>query len=170
MVILKTNYGDIVIELDEEKTPKTASNFLKHVHEGYYNGCIFHRVIDGFMIQGGGFEPHMKSKSKKDAITNEADVAESNSRGTVAMARTNDPHSASTQFFINLVDNKFLDHKEKNLQHWGYCVFGKVVEGMEVVDAIAKVKTTSKIGHSDVPEDDVIIHEAIANKIESEVS
>ena len=161
MIILKTNYGDISIELDTANTPQTAANFLQHVEDGFYDGTIFHRVIKGFMIQGGGFEADMQSKEKTPSITNEADKSQTNVRGSVAMARTNDPHSASTQFFINLADNDFLNYKDKTPQSWGYCVFGHVTDGMSVVDEIAKVPTTSKSGHQDVPRDEVIITEAL---------
>lgn len=164
MITLKTNYGDITLQLDEKAAPKTAANFLKHVQEGYYNGTLFHRVIDGFMIQTGGFATDMQSKEKTASIENEADTAASNTRGSVAMARTNDPHSASTQFFINVADNDFLNHKAKNPQGWGYCVFAHVTEGMDVVDKISKVATTSKAGHQDVPEADIIISEAVVTE------
>ena len=158
MIILETNYGNISIELDTENTPKTAENFLNYVNSGYYDGTIFHRVIDGFMIQGGGFEPGMSQKDSNAPIENEADKAVSNARGTLAMARTSDPHSASAQFFINVKDNDFLNFKSKSTEGWGYCVFGKIVEGMDVVDKIKAVKTTSRAGHQDVPEEDVVIN------------
>lgn len=159
MVTLQTNYGDIKIKLDTENTPKTAENFLAYAKEGYYDGTIFHRVIGSFMIQGGGFTPGLVQKQTKSSIENEADKGKSNKRGTVAMARTSDPHSATSQFFINVVDNNFLDFKSKSPSGWGYCVFGEVVEGMDVVDKIKAVKTTSKSGYQDVPVDDVIIKE-----------
>lgn len=160
MVIFKTNHGDIHIELDYDKAPKTAENFAQYVRDGFYNGTIFHRVIDGFMIQGGGFEPGMQEKATRESIENEADNGLSNKTGTLAMARTMDPHSASAQFFINVKDNGFLDHTAKNSQGWGYAVFGKVVEGMDTVNAIKGVATTSKAGHQDVPAEDVIIEAA----------
>lgn len=158
MVTLKTNFGDITLKLDTERTPKTAANFLAYAQEGFYDNTIFHRVIDGFMIQGGGFGPGMRSRDDRESIENEADKGGSNRRGTVAMARTSDPHSASSQFFINVKDNLFLDNKPG---HWGYCVFGEVVEGMDVVDKIKAVRTTSRHGHEDVPAEDVIITEVI---------
>ncbi len=157
MIIFNTNYGPISIELNSEKAPKSAENFLKYATEGFYNGTIFHRVIDGFMIQGGGFEPGMTQKASHDPIDNEADNGLSNLTGTLAMARTADPHSATSQFFINVSDNFFLDHRGKNNQGWGYAVFGKVVNGMDVVSKIKSCQTTSKAGHQDVPVDDIII-------------
>lgn len=160
MVIFKTNFGDIKIELDFENAPKTAENFKQYVEEGFYDGTIFHRVIDGFMIQGGGFEPGMKQKATREPIENEADNGLKNTVGTLAMARTMDPHSASAQFFINVKDNDFLNHSGKNMQGWGYAVFGKVSEGMDVVEKIKAVRTTSAAGHQDVPADDVVIEKA----------
>ncbi|MAK44210.1 MULTISPECIES: peptidylprolyl isomerase [Spongiibacter] len=160
MVIFKTNFGDIKIELDFENAPKTAENFKQYVEEGFYDGTIFHRVIDGFMIQGGGFEPGMKQKATREPIENEADNGLKNTVGTLAMARTMDPHSASAQFFINVKDNDFLNHSGKNMQGWGYAVFGKVSEGMDVVEKIKAVRTTSAAGHQDVPAEDVIIEKA----------
>lgn len=160
MVIFKTNHGTIKIELDFDKAPKTAENFKQYVVDGFYNGTIFHRIIDGFMIQGGGFEPGMKQKSTRAPIENEADNGLTNDIGTLAMARTMDPHSASAQFFINVADNAFLNHKAKTMQGWGYAVFGKVTEGMDVVNLIKGVPTTSKAGHQDVPAEDVIIETA----------
>lgn len=160
MILLKTNFGDIKVELNHEKAPKTAANFEQYVKEGFYDGVIFHRVIDGFMIQGGGMEPGMKQKTTRDPIENEADNGLTNDVGTLAMARTMDPHSASAQFFINVADNSFLNHSGKNTQGWGYAVFGKVVEGMDVVNRIKGVPTTSRMGHQDVPVDDVIILKA----------
>jgi len=160
MVVLHTNYGDITLELDAEKAPKTVANFLEYVQSGHFDGTIFHRVIDGFMIQGGGFEPGMVQKSTNAAIENEADNGLKNNVGTIAMARTMDPHSASAQFFINVKDNDFLNHTAKNNQGWGYCVFGKVVEGMEIVNEIKGVKTTFRAGHQDVPVEDVVIESA----------
>ena len=160
MIKLHTNYGDILIELDFDKAPKTAANFKQYVEEGFYNGTIFHRVIDGFMIQGGGFGEDFQQKETRAPIENEADNGLPNLTGTVAMARTNDPHSASAQFFINVKDNSFLNHTGKNAQGWGYCVFGKVVEGMDVVNKIKSVKTGSKGFHQDVPKEAVIIQSA----------
>ena len=160
MIVLTTNFGEIKIELDFDKAPNTAANFEQYVKEGFYDGVIFHRVISNFMIQGGGFEPGMHQKKTREPIENEADNGLSNEMYTVAMARTMDPHSASAQFFINVADNAFLDHSGKNTQGWGYTVFGKVVEGQEVVDKIKLVPTTMKVGHQDVPVDDVIIEKA----------
>ncbi|WP_028305374.1 peptidylprolyl isomerase [Oceanospirillum maris] len=160
MIVLHTNFGDIKIELNYEQAPITAKNFEEYVTSGHYDGTIFHRVINGFMVQGGGFDAEMNQKGTQDPIKNEADNGLSNEVGTLAMARTMDPHSASTQFFINIADNTFLDHTGKNAQGWGYCVFGKVVEGMEVVNQIKEVKTTSKSGHQDVPAEPVIIESA----------
>lgn len=160
MILLKTNLGDIKIELDFEKAPKTAANFQQYVEEGFYNGVIFHRVINGFMIQGGGMLPGMVQKDTRASIENEADNGLKNDVGTLAMARTGDPHSASAQFFINVSDNDFLNHTAKNLNGWGYAVFGKVVEGMDVVNRIKAVKTTRRNGHQDVPVEDVIIETA----------
>jgi peptidyl-prolyl cis-trans isomerase B (cyclophilin B) len=160
MIVLTTNFGEIKIELDFDKAPKTAANFEQYVKEGFYDGVIFHRVISNFMVQGGGFEPGMQQKKTREPIENEADNGLSNEMYTLAMARTMDPHSASAQFFINVADNAFLDHSGKNTQGWGYAVFGKVVEGQDVVDKIKLVPTTMKAGHQDVPVDDVIIEKA----------
>jgi peptidyl-prolyl cis-trans isomerase B (cyclophilin B) len=157
-VLLTTNHGNITIELDAEKAPKTVENFLAYVTSGHYDGTIFHRVIDGFMIQGGGFEPGMKQKSTNEQIENEAKNGLKNEPYTLAMARTSAPHSASAQFFINVKNNSFLDYPGQD--GWGYCVFAKVTEGKEVVDKIRAVKTTRTGGHSDVPVDDVIIEKA----------
>lgn len=157
MITLHTNHGDIVIELDFEKAPKTAANFKQYAEEGFYNDTIFHRVIDGFMIQGGGMTEDMEQKKTRDQIENEADNGLKNEVGTLAMARTNDPHSATAQFFINVKDNSFLNHSSKTSQGWGYCVFGKVTDGMDVVNKIKGVKTGSKGYHQDVPKDAVII-------------
>ncbi|RON81433.1 peptidylprolyl isomerase [Pseudomonas fluorescens] len=160
-VKLTTNHGDIVIELDAEKAPITVANFLEYVKAGHYENVVFHRVIKGFMIQGGGFQPGMQEKKDKRAsIQNEADNGLKNEKYTLAMARTMDPHSASAQFFINATNNSFLNHTAKTAQGWGYAVFGKVVAGTEVVDKIEGVATTSKAGHQDVPADDVIIEKA----------
>jgi peptidyl-prolyl cis-trans isomerase B (cyclophilin B) len=157
MITLHTNHGDIVLELDFEKAPLSAANFLQYAREGHYNGTIFHRVISNFMIQGGGFEPGMKQKKTRAPIQNEADNGLSNAEGTIAMARTMEPHSASSQFFINVSDNLFLNHTAKTSQGWGYTVFGKVIEGMDVVNKIKNIRTGSKAGHQDVPMEDVII-------------
>ncbi len=157
MIIFNTNHGPISIELNSEKAPKSAENFLQYAKKGFYNGTIFHRVIDGFMIQGGGFEPGMSQKANHDPIDNEADNGLSNLTGTLAMARTSEPHSATSQFFINVSDNFSLDHRGKTAQGWGYAVFGKVVDGMDVVNKIKSCQTTSRAGHQDVPVDDIII-------------
>lgn len=154
---METNYGTITIELDAENAPVTTENFLSYVKDGFFADTLFHRVIPNFMIQGGGFLPGMVQKQTNTPIENEADNGLGNDRGTIAMARTMDPHSASSQFFINLKDNTFLNHTGKNPQGWGYCVFGKVVEGMDVVDKIAAVATGNNAGHADVPVEDVII-------------
>ena len=159
-VLMHTNFGDITIELNYEKAPITAANFEQYVRDGFYDGVIFHRVIDGFMVQGGGFDVSMDQKETRANIENEADNGLTNDEGTLAMARTMDPHSASAQFFINVGDNAFLNHSGKNSQGWGYAVFGKVVEGMDVVNTIKKVATTSKSGHQDVPADPVVIESA----------
>lgn len=160
MIKLSTNFGDITIELDTEKAPETAKNFLSYVESGHYDGTIFHRVIDGFMIQGGGFTPDMQQKPTNAPIKNEADNGLKNTRYTLAMARTNDPHSATAQFFINVADNGFLDFKSPTGNGWGYCVFGKVVEGTEVVDRIKDVATGNQGFHQDVPRESVIIESA----------
>ena len=156
------NYGTITLELDAEKAPKTVANFLSYVAKGHYDNTIFHRVIPGFMVQGGGFEPGMKQKSVDEPIENEAKNGLKNDNYTVAMARTNDPHSATAQFFINVADNGFLNHTAPNASGWGYAVFGKVVAGTEVVDKIKAVKTGNKGGHGDVPVTDVVIEKAVA--------
>ena len=161
MVELHTNHGVIKLELNAEKAPKTVANFLNYVKNGHYDGTVFHRVIDGFMIQGGGFEAGMKQKPTEAPIENEANNGLKNERGSIAMARTNDPHSASAQFFINVADNDFLNHSSPTPQGWGYAVFGKVVEGQDVVDKIKSVKTGSKGFHQDVPVDDVVIEKAV---------
>ncbi|GIK25230.1 MAG: peptidyl-prolyl cis-trans isomerase [Betaproteobacteria bacterium] len=160
MVKLHTNFGTIVLELDAAKAPETVKNFLAYVEAGHYDNTIFHRVIDGFMIQGGGFEPGMSQKPTNAPIQNEAANGLKNDRYTIAMARTGDPHSATAQFFINVKDNAFLNHTAPSGQGWGYCVFGKVVEGMDVVDKIKGVRTGSKGFHQDVPVEDVIIQKA----------
>ena len=153
-------HGVITLELDHEKAPKSVTNFLSYVQNGHYDNTVFHRVIKNFMIQGGGFEPGMNQKPTGEQIKNEADNGLKNERGTIAMARTQAPHSATAQFFINVADNDFLNHRSPDLQGWGYCVFGKVSEGMDVVDAIRKVKTGSSGFHQDVPKEDVIIERA----------
>ena len=157
VVLLETTSGDILIELYPDKAPKTVENFLQYVDSGFYKNTIFHRVIPGFMIQGGGYTIRMDEKETQAPIENEANNGVSNERGTIAMARTMDPHSATAQFFINLVDNEFLDFKSESLQGWGYCAFGKVTEGMDVVDKIAKVKTKAVGVHEAVPTDMVLI-------------
>lgn len=157
MVILHTNFGDIHIELDVANTPTTAENFLRYVRDGFYDNTIFHRVINGFMVQGGGFEPGMEAKMAGKPIENEADKGKPNKRGTIAMARTSDPHSASSQFFINVADNDFLNFSGKNANGWGYCVFGHVTAGMDIVDKMKGEPTTSRRGHQDVPVNDIII-------------
>jgi len=157
MIKLNTNHGTIVLELDVAKAPNTVANFQQYAKDGYYDGTIFHRVINGFMIQGGGMEPGMNEKQTRASIQNEANNGLTNARGTVAMARTPDPHSASAQFFINLVDNDFLNFRAETPDGWGYCVFGKVTEGMDVVDKIKGVETGNKGHHQDVPVEDVVI-------------
>ena len=161
MVELHTNHGVIKLELDAEKAPKSVENFLNYVKAGHYDNTVFHRVIDGFMIQGGGFEPGMKQKPTEAPITNEANNGLKNVKGSLAMARTNDPHSATAQFFINVNDNDFLNHSSPTPQGWGYTVFGKVVDGLDIVEKIRKVKTGSKGFHQDVPVDDVVIEKAV---------
>ena len=158
MITLTTNYGDIVIELDHEKAPKTCENFEQYVRDGHYDGTVFHRVINNFMIQGGGFMPDMMQKPTRDPIENEAKNGLRNVTGSIAMARTSAPHSASAQFFINVKDNGFLDYPGQD--GWGYCVFGKVTDGMDVIDKIKIVETTNRAGHSDVPVDPVVIEKA----------
>lgn len=160
MIKLHTNFGVIAIEVDADKAPLSASNFIAYVEAGHYDNTIFHRVIPGFMIQGGGFAPGMKQKACKAPIKNEADNGLKNDAYTLAMARTSDPHSATAQFFINVTDNASLNYRSPTSQGWGYCVFGKVVEGTEVVDKIKGVKTGSSGGHGDVPVDDVVIERA----------
>ncbi|EFC5182349.1 TPA: peptidyl-prolyl cis-trans isomerase [Escherichia coli] len=156
-VTLHTSHGDIVIQLRDDKAPETVANFLSYCRNGFYNGTIFHRVISGFMVQGGGYESGMKAKPAGEPIKNEADNGLKNKRGTLAMARTQQPHTATSQFFINLVDNDFLDYTGESAQGWGYCVFGEVISGMEVVDSIAAVETGSTGMHRDVPREDVTI-------------
>ncbi|MEV0296570.1 peptidylprolyl isomerase [Nocardia sp. NPDC050710] len=159
-VNLVTNYGSIVLELDDAKAPNSVQNFVNYVKAGHYNGTIFHRVIPGFMVQGGGFEPGMRQKGTEAPIQNEANNGLKNNKYTVAMARTNDPHSATAQFFINVSDNDFLNHSAPTPSGWGYAVFGAVIEGKDVVDKIAAVTTGSAGMHQDVPKDDVIIKSA----------
>lgn len=160
MVKLHTNYGVITLELFADKAPETVENFKQYVRDGHYDNTVFHRVISNFMIQGGGFEPGMKQKDTRKPIKNEANNGVSNKKGTVAMARTMEPHSASAQFFINVADNSFLNHSAPTVQGWGYAVFGQVTDGMDVVEKIKSVPTTMRNGHQDVPADDVIIERA----------
>jgi peptidyl-prolyl cis-trans isomerase B (cyclophilin B) len=159
-VVLHTNYGAITLELDAARAPKTVANFLEYVRSGHFDNTLFHRVIDGFMIQGGGFTPDFRQKSTKSPIENEAGNGLKNTRYSVAMARTGDPHSATAQFFINVADNAFLDHRSRDAKGWGYCVFGRVVSGTEVVDRIEKVATGDRSMHQNVPTDDVVIERA----------
>jgi peptidyl-prolyl cis-trans isomerase B (cyclophilin B) len=160
MVRLHTNFGVITLELDSAKAPKTVENFLAYVRAGHYDNTLFHRVINGFMIQGGGFEPGMRQKAVQAAVENEATNGLRNTKYSIAMARTSDPHSATAQFFINVADNDFLNHTAPNPKGWGYCVFGKVVEGADVVDKIKGVRTQRHGMHADVPEQDVLIERA----------
>jgi len=160
VVKLHTNFGEITLELNAEKAPITVANFLQYVDNGFYDGTIFHRVINGFMIQGGGFDAEMNQKSTEAEIKNEADNGLGNDKYTIAMARTSAPHSASSQFFINVANNEFLNHTAPTGSGWGYCVFGKVIAGMDVVDKIKQAATTSRKGHQDVPVDNVIIERA----------
>jgi peptidyl-prolyl cis-trans isomerase B (cyclophilin B) len=164
MIKLNTNFGTITLALDHDKAPITAANFEQYVKDGFYDGTIFHRVIDGFMIQGGGMMPGMIEKQPRDSIKNEADNGLSNDRGTVAMARTNDPHSASAQFFINIKDNAFLNHRAPSADGWGYCVFGRVIDGMDVVDKIKGVQTGNAGYHQDVPVEDVVVESAVVEE------
>ncbi|MGZ0078594.1 peptidylprolyl isomerase [Methylomonas sp. BW4-1] len=159
-VKLTTSLGDVVIQLEDEKAPVSAANFLAYVKQGFYAGTIFHRVIPGFMAQGGGFDTSFKQKETNAPIKNEADNGLKNKRGTLAMARTNDPHSATAQFFINYKDNSFLDHTSPSPSGWGYAVFGEVIEGMDVVDAMAKQATGNRGPHQDVPKTDIVIEKA----------
>ncbi len=160
MIKLHTNHGVITLKMFADKAPETVANFIQYVKDGHYDNTIFHRVISNFMIQGGGFDTDMKEQATRDSIKNEANNGVSNKVGTVAMARTMDPHSASAQFFINVNDNEFLDHSAPTTQGWGYAVFGEVVDGFDVVTAIKNVKTGSRNGHQDVPAEDVIIEKA----------
>jgi len=164
VIELHTSKGLIVVELNPEKAPLTAANFKEYVEDGFYDGTIFHRVIPGFMIQGGGMTPDMKEKKTRSAVRNEADNGLANDKYTIAMARTNDPHSATAQFFINAKDNAFLNHKAPSGSGWGYCVFGKVIEGQDVVDAIEKVKTATSGWHEDVPVEAVLIEKAVVRQ------
>lgn len=159
-VKLHTNHGVITLELDAEKAPETVKNFIAYVEAGHYDNTLFHRVIDGFMIQGGGFEPGMNQKGTNAPVKNEADNGLKNERGTIAMARTQAPHSATAQFFINVADNDFLNFRAPSAQGWGYCVFGRVTDGMDVVDAIKNVQTRSSGFHQDVPAENVVIERA----------
>ncbi|QIR14161.1 peptidylprolyl isomerase [Shewanella aestuarii] len=163
MITLHTNLGDITLQLNEEKAPLTSANFLQYVQDGFYDGTIFHRVIDGFMIQGGGFTEDMGQKRVNAAIKNEANNGLSNRKGSIAMARTSDPHSATAQFFINVNDNTFLDFKSETTQGWGYCVFGEVVEGLDIVDKIKAVATGNRGMHQDVPLEAVVIQSVSVN-------
>lgn len=163
-VTFKTTLGDITIKVDHDKAPVSAENFVHYAMEGYYNGTIFHRIIPGFMVQGGGMLPGMEEKPSGEPIENEADNGLKNLRGTISYARTMDPHSATTQFFLNLVDNAFLDHTSKDTQGWGYAVFGEITEGLDVIDAMAKVETTSRRGHQDVPVDDIVIEKTLVKE------
>lgn len=164
MIILQTNLGNITLELDTKNTPVTAANFLAYAKDGFYENTIFHRVIGNFMIQGGGFDTTMKQKSTKATIANEANKGGQNKRGTIAMARTSDPHSATAQFFINVVDNDFLNFTSETTNGWGYCVFGKVTDGMDVVDKIKAVATTNRAGHQNVPVEPVVIEKVIVKE------
>ena len=155
-VRFRTSHGEFTVKLDREHAPRTVENFLEYVESGHYSGTVFHRVIKTFMIQGGGFEPGMQQKPTRSPIENEADNGLTNDKGTVAMARINDPHSASSQFFINCNQNDFLNFKTKTPDGWGYCVFGEVVEGLDVVTRIEEISTTSKAGHQDVPKEDIV--------------
>ncbi|GAB3349532.1 MULTISPECIES: peptidylprolyl isomerase [Chromohalobacter] len=160
MIVLQTNYGSIRLRLDHDNAPKTAANFEQYVRDGHYDDTLFHRVIDGFMVQGGGFDTQFEQKPTRAPIDNEADNGLKNVKGSVAMARTQDPHSASAQFFINVADNDFLNHRDKSMQGWGYCVFAEVAEGMDVVEKIKNIRTTRRGMHADVPAEDVILERA----------
>jgi len=161
IVTFKTTMGDFTVQLEPNKTPKTVANFLQYVRDGHYDGTIFHRVIAKFMVQGGGFTANFEEKKSRASIENEADKGLMNERGTIAMARTSDPHSATSQFFINVVYNKFLNHSEKNERGWGYTAFGKVIDGMNIIGRMARVKTGNVGPYSDVPEQPIIIEKAI---------
>ncbi|NQZ83567.1 MAG: peptidylprolyl isomerase [Colwellia sp.] len=161
MIIFKTTLGDVKINLDFDNAPVTAKNFQQYAEDGFYNGTVFHRVIKGFMVQGGGFSSGLEEKESRATIENEASNGLSNKRGTLAMARTQDPHSASAQFFFNLVDNNFLDFKDESVQGWGYCVFAEVVEGMDIVDKMTLVDTGRSGHHDDVPKEEIIIESTV---------
>lgn len=163
-VTFQTTMGNITIEVDHENAPVSAENFVHYAMEGFYNGTVFHRIIPGFMVQGGGLLEDLSEKPSGDPIENEADNGLKNLRGTISYARTGDPHSATTQFFLNLVDNAFLDHTGKNSQGWGYAVFGKITEGLEVIDAMAKVETGSRWGHQDVPVEAISIEKTLVKE------
>jgi len=163
LVTFKTNIGGFTVQLDPEKAPKTVANFLQYVRDGHYNGTIFHRVIAKFMVQGGGFDENFKQKPTRGPIANEADTGLPNERGTIAMARTGDPHSATSQFFVNIVYNKFLDHTAKSQEGWGYTAFGRIIEGMNIIGRMARVETGSQGPHSDVPVKTIIIEKAIVS-------
>jgi peptidyl-prolyl cis-trans isomerase B (cyclophilin B) len=156
-IVFETSMGNITIELNHEKAPIGAANFLQYAQDGFFNGTIFHRIIPGFMVQGGGMLPGMEPKPTGDPIENEADNGLKNERGSLSYARTMDPNSATTQFFMNLVDNDFLDHRSKDMQGWGYAVFGQITDGLDVIDRMAQVDTTSRRGHQDVPVEDIVI-------------
>ena len=164
LVRIETSMGNITVELNPQAAPKTVANFLQYVRDGFYDNTIFHRVIKSFMIQGGGFTPQMQQKPTRPPVVNEADNGLTNDEGTLAMARTPDPHSATSQFFINVKSNNFLNFKDRNMRDWGYCVFGRVVDGMAVVRAIENVKTTTKFDYGDVPVEPVIILKAVLVK------
>lgn len=164
MITLQTNQGNIVLELDFDNTPATAENFMNYAKNGFYDGTIFHRVIGNFMIQGGGFDTKMNQKQTDATIKNEANKGMKNKIGTVAMARTSDPHSATAQFFINVADNDFLNFRSETQDGWGYCVFGKVTKGMDVIEKIKAVSTTSKAGHQDVPVADIVIEKVLVEE------
>lgn len=161
MITIRTTFGEITLELDAERAPKTVENFLVYARSGHYDGTIFHRVINNFMIQGGGFDTEMNQRPTKDPVENEADNGLKNDFGTIAMARTMDPHSATAQFFLNVKDNDFLNHSAKTMQGWGYTVFGKIVAGEDVLEKIRNVPTTSRGGHQDVPAEAVIIESIV---------
>ena len=160
IVTFKTNMGDFTVQLEPERAPKTVANFLEYVRDGHYDGTIFHRVIAKFMVQGGGFLPNLQKRDTRGPITNEANTGLKNERGTIAMARTADPHSATAQFFVNVIYNRFLDHTAKTQQGWGYTAFGRVIDGMNIVGRMARVKTGTKGPYSDVPNDPIIIEKA----------
>ncbi|TCO75687.1 peptidylprolyl isomerase [Chromatocurvus halotolerans] len=163
MITIRTTFGEITLELDAERAPRTVENFIAYARSGHYDGTIFHRVINNFMIQGGGFDTDMKQRPTRDPIENEADNGLKNDFGTIAMARTMDPHSATAQFFLNVKDNDFLNHSGKTMQGWGYTVFGKIVSGEDVLEKIRNVPTTSRGGHQDVPKEAVIIESIVVD-------